>query len=38
MLDEEIEKYDTEDFEQELVGNYELLSEEELERILKEDL
>ena len=38
VLDEEIEKYDTEDFEQELVGNYELLSEEELERILKEDL
>ena len=26
VLDEEIEKYDTEDFEQELVGNYELLS------------
>lgn len=38
VLDEEIEKYDTEDFEQELVGNYELLSEEEIERILKEDL
>lgn len=38
VLDEEIEKYDTEEFEQELVGNYELLSEEELERILKEDL
>lgn len=38
VLDEEIEKYDTEDFEQELVENYELLSEEEIERILKEDL
>ena len=38
VLDEEIEKYDTEDFEQELIENYELLSEEEIERILKEDL
>lgn len=38
VLDEEIEKYDTEDFEQKLIENYELLSEEEIERILKEDL
>ena len=38
VLDEEIEKYDTEDFEQKLIENYELLSEEEIELILKEDL
>ena len=38
VLDEEVEKYDTENFEQELVGNYELLSEEEIEQILREDL
>lgn len=38
VLDEDIEKYDTEDFEQEIVGNYELLSEEEIEQILMEEL
>lgn len=38
VLDEDIEKYDTEDFEQEIVGNYELLSEEEIEQILREEL
>lgn len=38
VLDEKVEKYDTENFEQELVGNYELLSEEEIEQILREDL
>lgn len=38
VLDEDIEKYDTEDFEQEIVENYELLSEEEIEQILREEL
>lgn len=38
VLDEDIEKYDTEDFEQEIVGNYELLSDEEIEQILREEL
>lgn len=38
VLDEDIEKYDTEDFEQEIIGNYELLSEEEIEQILREEL
>lgn len=38
VLDEEVQNYDTEEIKQEIVGNYELLSEEEIEEILKEDL
>lgn len=38
VLDEEIKDYEIEEFKEEIIGNYEILSEEEIEEILKEDL